>query len=225
MKKKIQDQIVEDALLREVIDDVKNEQLQQMWNKYGLYIIIGIALILTATISFETIKSWREKKHQELSNAYSIALSLHNQGRLDESIDLYNSLAARNFGIYDDLAKMQIANVYFEQGKNNDAVKVLELMINSSDTVDQMKKIATLKLISYKLDNSASAEEIANLVASISDDEEASDIAKEMLAMLYVRENDMTKAKEEYQKIIASGSAPETLKSRALDMMDLLAEK
>ena len=51
MKKKIQDQIVEDALLREVIDDVKNEQLQQMWNKYGLYIIIGIALILSVFLS------------------------------------------------------------------------------------------------------------------------------------------------------------------------------
>ena len=225
MKKKIQDQIVEDALLREVIDDVKNEQLQQIWNKYGLYIIIGVALILTATISLESLKSWREQKNQELSDSYSIALSLHNQGRLDESLDLYNSLASRDSGIYDDLAKMQIANVYFEQGKINDAINVLDLMTKSSDTVDQMKKIATLKLISYKLDNNSSAEEISNLIATISDDEESSDIAKEMLAMLYVRENDLIKAKEEYQKIIASGSAPDTLKSRALDMINLLSEK
>ena len=225
MKKKIQDQIVEDALLREVIDDVKNEQLQQMWNKYGLYIIIGIALILTVTISFESIKSWREKKNQEISNSYSIALSLHNQGRLDESLDLYNSLASRDLGIYDDLAKIQIANVYFEQGKTDDAINVLELMTKGSDTVDQMKKIATLKLISYKLDNNAPAQEISNLIATISDDEESSGIAKEMLAMLYVRENDLLKAKEEYQKIIASGSAPDNLKSRALDMINLLSEK
>ena len=225
MKKKIQDQIVEDALLREVIDDVKNEQLQQIWNKYGLHIIIGIALILTATISFESIKAWHEKKSQKLSTSYSIALSLHNQGRLDESLDLYNSLASRNTGIYDDLAKMQIANVYFEQGKADDAVKVLELMVKSSDTVAQMRKIATLKLISYKLDNGTPAEEITDLIATISNEEASSDIAKEMLAMLYVRENDLIKAKEEYQKIISSGSAPETLKSRALDMINLLSEK
>ena len=59
MKKKLQDQIVEDALLREVVEDVKNEQLQQLWNKYGLYIIIAVAFVLTATISFESIKTWR----------------------------------------------------------------------------------------------------------------------------------------------------------------------
>ena len=225
MKKKIQDQIVEDALLREVVEDVKNEQLQQIWNKYGLYIIIGIALILTATISFDSIKAWREKKDQELSNSYSIALSLHNQGRLDESLDLYNSLAKSNSGIYDDLAKIQIANVYFEQEKLEDAINVLETMLKDSGTVDQMKKIAALKLVSYKLDNNAPADEITTLINSISDDEELSDIAKEMTAMLYIRENDITKAKEEYQKIIASGTAPDTLKSRALDMINLLSEK
>ena len=112
MKKKLQDQIVEDALLREVVEDVKNEQLQQLWNKYGLYIIIAVAFVLTATISFESIKNWKERKNQELSNAYSVAMSLQNQGRLDESLDVYNSLAKNDSGIYDDLAKMQIANIY-----------------------------------------------------------------------------------------------------------------
>ncbi len=224
MKKKLQDQIVEDALLREVVEDVKNEQLQQLWNKYGLYIIIAVAFILTATISFESIKSWKEKKNQEISNAYSVAMSLQSQGRLDESLDVYNSLAYKNLGIYDDLAKLQIANIYLEQGKNEDAMAVLTTMINSSDTIPQMKKIATLKLISYKLDDNTPADEINTLLASVSDGEE-SDIAKELTAMLYVRENDLTKAKEEYQKIISSASAPEALKHRALDMINLLSEK
>lgn len=223
MKKKLQDQIAEDALLREVVEDVKNEQFQQMWNKYGLYIIIAVAFILTATISFESIKNWKEKKNQELSDTYSIAMSLHNQGRLDESLELYNSLAAKNTGIYDDLAKIQIANIYLEQDKKNDALAVLETMAKSSKTIPQMKKLATLKLISYKLDNNSPANEINELLASIS--EEDSDMAKEFTAMLYLREKDIAKAKEEYQKIITSASASEDLKNRALDMINLLSEK
>ena len=225
MKKKLQDQIVEDALLREVVEDVKNEQLQQLWNKYGLYIIIGIAFVLTATISFESIKSWHEKKNQELSNTYSVAMSLQNQGRLDESLDIYSSLAKKDTGIYDDLAKIQIANIYLQQEKDDDAKAVLSAMIDSSSTIGQMKKIAVLKLVSYKLDdNKATAQEITDLLAKI-EDKDNSDMAKELKAMLYIRENDITKAKEEYQKIIASGSAPEALKNRALDMINLLSEK
>ncbi len=223
MKKKLQDKIAEDALLREVIEDVKNEQFQQMWNKYGLYIIIAVAFVLTATISFESIKNWKEKKNQELSDTYSIAMSLHNQGRLDESLELYKSLAAKDTGIYDDLAKIQIANIYLEQDKKNDASAILETMIKSSDSIPQMKKLATLKLISYKLDNNSPASEINELLASISD--ENSDMAKEFNAMLYLRENDIAKAKSEYQKIITSATASEDLKNRALDMINLLSEK
>ena len=198
MKKKLQDQIANDALLREVVEDVKNEQIQHLWNKYGLYIIIAIAFILTATISFESIKTWKEKKNQELSNTYSIAMSLHNQGRLDESLELYNILAAKNSGIYDDLAKLQIANIYLEQDKKDDALMILDTMIKSSDTVSQMKKLATLKLISYKLDDNTPADEINKLLTEISEDN--SDIAKEFTAMLYIRENDLANAKAEYQK-------------------------
>ena len=86
-----------------------------------------------------------------------------------------------------------------------------------------MKKIATLKLISYKLDNNSPANEINELLASISD--ENSDMAKEFNAMLYLRENDLIKAKEEYQKIVASENASDDLKHRALDMINLLSEK
>ena len=224
MKKKLQDQIVEDALLREVVEDVKNEQFQQLWNKYGLYIIIAVALILTATISFESIKNWKEKKNQELSNTYSVALSLHSQGRLDESLELYNLLASKNSGIYDDLAKIQIANVYLEQNKTDDALAVLDAMIKSSTTVSQMKKLAMLKLVSYKLDTNAPADEINELLTSVSDAEN-SDIVKEMTAMLYIRENDLEKAKAEYQKIVSSTNAPEALKYRAMDMINLLSDK
>ena len=224
MKRKLQDQIVEDALLREVVEDVKNEQIQQLWNKYGLYIIIAIALVLTATISFESIKTWKEKKNQELSNTYSIALSLHNQGRLDESLELYNSLANKNSGIYDDLAKIQIANVFLEQGKKDDALAILATMIKSSETVHQMKKLATLKLVAHKIDDNAPLNEINDLLATISDNNDSA-LVKEYTAMLYLRENDIQKAKDEYQKIVESENAPEALKHRALDMINLLSEK
>ena len=58
MKNKLSDKMNEDALLREVVDDVKNEQLQKIWNKYGLSIIIGVDLTLTADLSYESIKNW-----------------------------------------------------------------------------------------------------------------------------------------------------------------------
>ncbi len=225
MKKKLQDQINEDALLREVVEDVKNEELQQLWSKYGLFIIIGVALILTIAISFESIKSWRDKKNQELSDAYSVAMSLQNQGRIDESLEIYTTLAEKASGIYDDLAKFQIANIYFEQGKKDDASSVLQALIDNRNTVSQMRNIAALKLVSYKLDTDASKDEIMVLLQPMLEEEKGFDIAHELMAMLYIRENDIESAKAQYQKIATSADVSETIKSRALDMVNLLNEQ
>lgn len=224
MKNKLQNKIEEDALLREVVEEVKNEELQKIWNKYGLFIIIGIALVLTLTVSFESIKAWQQRKNQELSNAYSIALSLQNQGRFDESLGIYNTLAEKASGIYADLAKIQIANVYLEQDRKDDAVAVLQTMINDTDTSSQMRDIAALKLASYKLDGNAPASEIKPLLEPLLNDEDGSDVARELLAMLYIRENNNAQAKIEYEKITSSAKASDTLKARARDMINILEE-
>ena len=225
MKNKLQDKINEDALLKEVVDDVKNEELQKIWNKYGLFIIIGIALILTITVSFESIKNWQQKKEQELSNAYSVALSLQAQGRFDESLGIYNSLADKASGVYADLAKLQIANIYLDQDRKDDAMAVLQALIDDTETSSQMRDIAAMKLASYKLDSNAPAAEIEPLLRPLADTEGGSDIARELLAMLYIRDNNIAQAKAEYEKITTSAKASDALKARARDMINLLDQK
>lgn len=224
MKNKLPDPLNEDALLREVVDEVKNEQLQQVWNKYGLFIIIGIALVLTAAISFESLKSWQIKKQQELSNAYSIALSLQNQGRMDESLEIYTMLADKASGIYADTAKLQMANIYMEQGKQDDAFGILQAMADGRTETPQMAEIAALKLAAYKLDINAPAAEIIALLEPSLEDENASDVARELKAMLLLREKDTAGALSEYEKIVSSPNAADTLKTRATDMINLLKE-
>lgn len=224
MKNKLQDQINEDALLREVVEEVKNEQLQQLWNKYGLFIIIGIALVLTAAISFESLKSWQIKKQQELSNAYSIALSLQNQGRMDESLEIYTMLADKASGIYADTAKLQMANIYMEQDKKDEAFGILQAMADGKTATSQMSEIAALKLASYKLDANAPAAEVIALLEPALKDNSGSDVARELKAMLLLREKDTAGALNEYEKIISSPSAADALKTRATDMINLLKE-
>ncbi len=223
MKNKLAQQIEQDALLREVVDDVKDEQFRKMWDKYGLLIIIGVALILTVTISFESIKNWQAKKYQEVSNAYSVALSLQNQGRLDESLEVYNYLADKASGIYADLARLQIASVYVEQDKNEDAQKVLELLAADGNLL-QMRDVAALKLAADKLNSGAAAEDISKILQPLCERANSSALAHELMAMLYVREHQIDKALIEYEKVRYSATATEDMKSRALDMMNILEE-
>lgn len=221
MKNKTIKKIEEDVVLREIVEDVKDEQFRRWLNKYGIFVIIGVALILTITISFEGLKNWQLKKHQQVSDAYSAALSFQNNGRLDESLEIYSQLASKSFGIYVDLSKLQIASIYMEQNKTDEATTVLELL-SKQGNVAQIREIAALKLAAYKLDSNAPKEEIISILEPLTVEQNSSAVAHELLAMMHVRDNDVTKALAEYEKIKYSSIASDSMKSRAQDMMNVL---
>lgn len=223
--KKTEDILVQDALLKEISEDVKNDKMKDLWDRYGLFIIIFVALALTAAVSFESFRSWAKKRDQEISNAYAVAISLQNQGRLDESMKLLQNISERS-GLYADIAKLQIANIYFEQNKPQEAVDLLQQLVSKRSVSRQMKDIAALKLAAYKLDADAPAAEVEKLLSPLTEEGNGSyNVARELLAMLYIREGNLEKAKAEYEMIVASASSSDALKSRAQDMITIISDQ
>ncbi len=221
-KAKDKDILAEDALLKEISDEVKSDKMKSLWDQYGLVIIILVALILTAAVSFETFRNWSNKRNQEVSNAYAVAISLQNQGRLDESMKILQNLAERS-GLYADIAKLQIANIYFEQNKPQEAAELLQQLAGSRKVSQQMREIAALKLAAYKLDSNAPAAEVEELLVPLTNEKGGSyNVARELLAMLYIRDGNLEGAKAQYEQIIASADGSDTLKSRAQDMITII---
>lgn len=224
MKKKGMNPVdVDDSFLKEIDKEVKNDHLKDLWQKHGLAVVLGVAAILAITVSFETIKAWSHRNNQELSNAYAVAVSMQSQGRYEESLKILRKMADSNKGIYSDIAKIQVANVLFEEGKNAEAVALLEEIINNNRVNRQMKDISIIKLASYKLDSNTPKEEISALLMPLTaEDNSWSNVAHEMLAMLAIRENDIPGAKTQYQAIIDSSDVQDNLKNRAQEMLSIL---
>ena len=225
MKKKEKDLLAHDALLNEVTEEVKNDQLKLLWDKYGLFVIIFVALSLTAAVSFETFRSWINKRNQEISNAFAIAISLQDQGRSEESLSLLQNIA-KGSSLYADIAKLQMANIYMAQNETAKASDILEYLANGNANNKQMKEIASIKLAAYKIDINAPAEEIKQLLNPIVTNEGHNyTIAHELLAMLAIRDGNLEEAKAEYEHIIASENSSDAIKSRAQDMITIISDK
>ena len=225
MKKTKNNILADDALIREVSEDVKNDQMKELWNKYGLFVVIFIALAITAAVSFETFKSWMDKRNQEVSNAFAVAISLQNQGKFDDSLKILQKLSEKS-SIYSDIARLQMANIYFEQKNNKAGVEQLEFLVSDKCNNNQMKEIAILKLAAYKLDNNAPSTEIKELLTPLAEKENGTyNVARELLAMLAIRDGNLEDAKAGYELIAASANGSDALKSRALDMINILNDK
>lgn len=213
-----------DAFIREIDEELKNEKLQKLWNKYGLFIILFVVAAVSAAVSFETFKSWNEKRNQEFSNAYAYALNLQNQGRYAEAADILQNLEKAKRGVYSNIAQIQLANIKLEQGEPEAAIALLENAAADNSFNPQMREIAIIKLASLKLDY-APAEEIQNLLSQFINEQGTwTNMAKELLAMLAIRESDFSTARTLYQEINSAENASDSLKTRAADMLNVLDE-
>lgn len=214
-----------DILFQEINEEIKNEKIMAFWKKYGLYALILVVVALTIAVSYESIVAWKNKKAQTWSDAYAYAFNLQIQGNYDKSIAVFQEMADKNDGIYRDFSLLQIANIYLEQDKVNEAMTTLQKIIDNDDANPNLKNVALIKLVSYKLEN-APAEEINKLLEPIINANNVwTNVALELKAMLAIRENDLATAKDLYSQILNSGAnLQESMKTRAQDMLAVLSE-
>ena len=214
-----------DILFQEINEEIKNEKIMAFWKKYGLYALILVVVALTIAVSYESIVAWKNKKAQTWSDAYAYAFNLQIQGNYDKSIAVFQEMADKNDGIYRDFSLLQIANIYLEQDKVNEAMTTLQTIIDNDDANPNLKNVALIKLVSYKLEN-APAEEINKLLEPIINANNVwTNVALELKAMLAIRENDLATAKDLYSQILNSGAnLQESMKTRAQDMLAVLSE-
>ncbi len=215
----------QEAFINEVNEDLKNESMKKLWDKYGLYIIILVAAALTAAVSFETIKAWHTQKIQKWSDSYAYALSLQNQGKYEDSIQTFDYIAGQDYGIFSDLAQMQKANILLEQNKTDEALQLMAEIAADNSFNSQLRDTVALKLASYKLEN-APVDEIRQLIGSIAQDAENSwqPVANEMLALAYLRDGEIAQAREIYDRLLQSDKTSEVMKVRIKDILSALPQ-
>lgn len=224
IKKVKEEAAADDILFQEINEELKQEKMRNFWKKYGILATVVVIAALTFAVSFESIKAWQNKKAQTWSDAYAYAYNLQVQGKYDESIAVFKDIEQQNGGIYRDIAQMQIANVLLEQAKNDEALTVLTALVNNPDANASIQNMAVFKLASYKLDNAPREEVEALLNRLIDDNGSWVNVAKEMKAMLEIREGNLSQALEIYNDILNNNELSDTLKSRVQDMISVLTE-
>ena len=125
-------------------------------------------------------------------------------------------------GIYGDFARLQIANVLFEQQKNDEALAMLESLTKDNQVNSEVKQIALIKYATYKVD-SMSKQELTDLLQPIlAANNSWTPLANDLLAMSAIREGDLQTAREIYSNLLKIKDLPESFKSKIQEMLSSL---
>ena len=204
-------------IFREIDEELRRDNLLQLWKRYGRYIIaVAVLLVLIAG----GIVAWREhvaNERRAQGARYAAALSLARQGKEVEAAKLFATLA-REGGGYSIPGAFEEAEMLARTGDRKAAIAAYDRLAASSGIDREFRDLAALLSVMHGLadgDPKAAVERLAPLTDKGNPWRAT---ALELTAAAKLKAGDRNGALEIYQQLADDLATPRGLRARAAEM-------
>jgi hypothetical protein len=208
-------------LFDEVDEEVRREQLKKLWDKYSIFFIALMVLIVAAVGGWRGYQYLEAKKAAEAGAAFEKAVELSDQNKHAEAEAAFNDLAAKAPSGYRTLARLRAAAEAAARDPKA-AVKLYDDIAADSSVGTEQQALAKLRAAGLLLDSAGYPEIQQRLEPSTTGGSTFRHSAREMLALSAWRNGDMTAARKWLDAIAEDGETPPGLRSRAEALQAML---
>lgn len=212
----------EKAFFEEVDEEVRNEKFKELMNKYGGYIMAVLIAALFFAVGYEKVGEWLNYKAEQKNIQYMQASAPSTD--YENNIAELEAIVNTETGLYRDIAQLQIANILIDKGQTEKALETLKHIYQDKTVSEKIREIATVKLATYKVDTASYAEIEVMLSPIAKSDSAWSAMAKELLAMSAIQNNDMATAKGIYEELLVNNDISDEFRARINDMLASINE-
>jgi hypothetical protein len=201
-------------LFDEVNEDVRRDQLKQLWDRYSILIVAGALLIIAAVGGWRGYQYLEMQKAEKAGVAFDKATELSDQNKHAEAEAAFNELAATAPSGY---RMLSVAS-----RDPQEAVKLYDDISadRSVGTLDQ--ELAKVRAAALLLETATYPNMLQRLEAATAPQATFRHTARELLALSAWHANDMTAARQWLDMIANDGETPPGLRSRAEALQALL---
>jgi hypothetical protein len=208
-------------LFDEVNEDVRRDQLKQLWSQYSIYIVAGALLIIASVGGWRGYQYLEAKKAAEAGAAFDKASELSEQNKHAEAESAFMDLAAKAPSGYRLLARLRAA----AEVANRDpqaAVKLYDEISADRSIGAPEQDLAKVRAAGLLLETSSYPNMLARLEPATAPGATFRHTARELLALSAWRVNDTAAARQWLDMIANDGETPPGLRSRAEALQALL---
>jgi hypothetical protein len=206
--------------IREVDEDLRRENLEKLWRKYGTYALGAAVLVVLATAANVGWQRYSASLAVERAHQYDTALQLLANSE-PTAADALLEIAADDDG-YASLALLQAAAVKLEAGDAAGAAAIYERLAKDTDADKQLRDLAVILLALHTVDTADPTELTQRLQPFTADDSPWRYSALEITALLARRGGDIERAKQILTRLADDLNAPQSLRRRATEMLAAL---
>jgi hypothetical protein len=207
-------------IFREIDEEVRREQYQKLWNRYGIHAIILAFLVVAAVAGWRAYQWWEGNRAAETSAVYESAVELATQGKTAEALAAFNKIATDGTAGYRVVAKFRAAAAETDPKV---AVAAYDAISNDSSVGSLLRDMAKIRAGLLLVDTAPLAEMNQRLESLATPTGAFRHTARELLALAAIRASDQAAAERWLDAISGDPDAPQSLRAR-VDVLRTLNE-
>ncbi len=200
----------------EVNEDLKRDQMQQLWSRYSKYVILTVSIVVLAVGGRQGYTSWQDRQAATAATAFHNALAAD-----DVKTSLMAELDKLSPG-YKMLAKFRIAAAQAID-EDYDAAEASYLSLSTDPEVRQLYQQAAILLSVMNAPVTRNADELVTRLAELEGQAGPwQAMALEQAAGLALRNGDRKTAVAKYETLAGLSDTPPGVRQRAAQMLKIL---
>ncbi len=211
-------------IFKEVDEDLRRENFEKLWKKYGIQIISLAAAVVLGVAAVQGWRTYDLDQRGKLSDRYGAARELAQGGDSAAGLNAMIDLSEAAGSGYSGLAAFEEARLRVESGDTAGAIAVWDRIADGSGLGLGFKEAATLFSVLHQIDSGDSAALRARLQPLATDSQPFRSTARELLAVIALGEGDTAAARALYTQISDDREAPAGLRQRATQMLAALKD-
>jgi hypothetical protein len=210
---------VQDNLLREIDEELRQEKYSKLWKQYGSY-IIAVAVIVVGTVAgYQGWRTWDIKTRMEQSDRFEAALEMQRSGDLEAARNAFVELSDDAGAGYATLARFHETAILAKNGDRNAAIESYRQIAEETSATDDFRNLAIILGATLELDDADPAQLAARIEPLTGPESPWRFSALEITALLAVRAGDAEKARTVFKQLTDDAATPQGIKGRAAEML------
>lgn len=210
-----------DNLFAEINEELRNEQLRNLWKRFGAWIIAAMVVVVIGVGAWEVWKWYEQDKVGASSDAFYEALTLADGSDAAAAQAALEKLATTGWSGYQTLARFRAAALLGQQGKADEAVAAYDSLA-TTQTNPKLRSVA-LVLGAYlavdKGDVAAIEQRVGGLVEPTNPMRNA---AREAIGLAKYKAGDLQGAREQFQAIFTDNATSSEQRQRVQIYLSML---
>ncbi len=212
----------DDSFIREVNEELRQDQATAFWKRYGLTLIAAAVALVLATAGWRYFEYRRDAQASASGDRFLSALDMIRDGKRDEAQAALKALEADGYGSYPVLARMRNATLLAQSGDAKGAVAAFDAVAADTAVPEAIRDIARLRAGLLLVDN-GTYEEVAGRVEALSSDTGPMRFgAREALGLAAWKAGRTSDAQKLFEQITQDRDSPRNVAERARIMLELM---